>query len=605
MLVKQKGLSRGQLEHIRNCRWRARTDRFWFYNYVLGYEDINPQIHGPIIDRLQKFPKPTRAQIEEYDKILDNGHFEYTPFVDPYSLPGSRRTLILDHRSSMKTTANTICDTLYWLINFPHLAIACIFATDGIAQATISEIKGHFQTNSRFRELFPDLVPHKRIGDWGTQEDFTIPRRDEFLQRLKRPPRRESSVMSLSIDKSGTGYHVDVIKASDIVVPTNAQTPGERNKVANRAGLLTKLLVVPDGWLYIEGTFYHPDDLHARYVRDWLSKMPSERMWDIFIRSIYKRDMGGKTPEYTPNDLDYRKWLLDENGHEISIWSECETEKLRNRFSYEVIDRIRKDPIEGGLNWAYQYALDLKADESGDRPFAGPVTWVQRADFLKVPISFRIITVDLADTQNEKSNPTVMTVSAFDRIGHCYVEDIRRGKFTPEQTIDLFFELNKKYRPQKIFVEDYAYTHGLMPSIERRQTLTNEYPPFHFVKRERKPNEKTNRIIRALQPPYASGELRFVDPLSYDSKYDFQIKGVIATEFEQVTAFSTGSSDDVLDTLADIYLCREYWGPTGLREGAVMQEKAAIAKIQAEQYQQALKDMIFGVNESPIPEYHW
>lgn len=596
---------RAKLDHIWNLRWRARTDRFYFYNEVLGYKLLNKTIHGPIIERLQKFPKPTKEVALLSDVILPSGNFQYTPWLDPYTLEGSRKVLILDHRSSMKTTANTVCDTLYWLINFPHLAFAMIFATDKIAQDTMEETKGHLQSNPRFRELFPDIVPHRRTNDWGTKEDFTIEGRNELLARMKRPPRKEPSVMSLSIDKSGTGYHVDVIKASDLVVPSNAQTPGERNKVVNRAGLLPKLLVHTRGWIYIEGTFYHPDDLHARLVRDWLARLPSERSWDIFIRSIYKRDMGGKNPTYTPNDLQYRKWLKDADNHEVSIWSECEDPALRERFSWSEINRMRYDSIEGGLNWAYQYALDLDADESSDRPFNGPITWVMKEDFDRVPKAFNIVTVDLADTTNERSNPTVMTVSAFDRMGRCYVHDIRRGKFTAEQSIDLLFDLNKRYRPQKIFIEDYAYTHGLRPSIERQQTLTNQYLPLHYVKRERKPNEKTNRIIRALQPPYNSGELRFVDPLHTDESSARIVRNALESEFREVTAFSTGSSDDILDTLADIYLCREYFGPEGLRGGGYMQELAAQEQIQKEQYNRAWSSMTFEPSFPSTRDYTW
>lgn len=602
---------RSKLEHIRNLRWRARTDRFWFYNEVLGYDLLNEAIHGPIIQRLQQFPKPTKTIAEAHDIILPNGEFQYTPWLDPYTLPGSRRTLILDHRGSAKTTCNTIADTLYWLINFPHLAFAMIFATDKVAQDTMEETKGHLQTNPRFRELFPDLVPHRRAYDWGTKEDFTVEGRGELLARMKRPPRKEPSVMSLSIDKSGTGYHVDVIKASDLVVPSNATTPGERNKVANRTGILPKLLVVPNGWLYIEGTFYHPDDLHSRLVRDWLGRVPSERVWDIFIRSVYKRDMGSREPSYTPDDLQYRKWLKNKDGHEISIWEDCKThpnKKVRDRaaaFSWKEIERIRHDSIEGGLNWAYQYALDLDADESSDRPFAGPITWVTKADFDRVPISFKIITVDLSDTANERSNPTVMTVSAFDRMGRCYVCEIHRGKLTPEQSIDLLFGLNKKHRPQKIFIEEYAYTNGLRPYMDRRSTFSNEYPPFHYVKRGRAANDKKDRIIRALQPPYNSGELRFVDPLSPDEAFARDVRKALEDEFRQVTAFSLGSTDDILDTLADIYLQREWFGPEGLREGAYLQEQAAQKQIQKEQYDKAWKEMVFGPELVKTNDYSW
>lgn len=610
---------RAKLEHIRNLRWRARTDRFWFYNEVLGYNLLNPVIHGPILDKLQKFPKPTKKQAEESDIILPNGHFQYTPYLDPYTLPGSRRTLILDHRSSMKTTANTVCDTLYWLINFPHLAIAMVFATDKIAQNTMEETKGHLQSNTMFREIFPDLVPHRRQYDWGTKEDFTIENRGELLARMKKPPRREPSVMSLSIDKGGTGYHVDVIKASDLVVPANAGTPGERNKVANRAGLLPRLLVVPTGWVYIEGTFYHPDDLHARLVQDWRDKPPEKRTWDIFIRSIYKREMGGKKPTFSPLELNYREWAKDSKGHEIPIWQDCLdpllldpsklNTKLRERaetdFSWESIERLRRDPIEGGLNFAYQYLLDLDTDESSDRPFAGPITWVRKEDFEKVPISFKIITVDLANTENERSNPTVMTVAAFDRMGRCYVHEIHRAKIGPDQAVELLFALNKKHLPRKIFIEETAYLHGLRPTIDRKSTFTNQYPPFHYIKRGRAANDKKDRIIRALQPPYNSGELRFVDPLSPDPQFAKDVRRALEDEFRTVTAFSLGATDDILDTLADIYLQREWFGPEGLREGAYLQQQAAIEQIQKEQYQKALQEMTFGVSTPVAKEYSW
>jgi hypothetical protein len=596
-----------KLEHLRNLRWRARTDRFWFYNEVLGYNLLNEVIHGPVVKRLQHFPKPTYEQAIASDVILPTGQFEYTPYLDPYELPGPRRTLILDHRSSMKTTANTICDSLYWLINFPHLAIAMIFATDKVAQDTMEETKGHLQTNTRFRELFPDLVPHKRTYDWGTKEDFTIVGRGELLARMKRPPRKEPTIMSLSIDKSGTGYHVDMIKASDLVVPSNAMTVGERNKVAGRAGLLDKLLVTQRGWIYIEGTFYHPDDLHARLVKDWEKRNIEgrEQDWNIFIRSIYKREMGDKIPTYTPLDLKYNKWKKGEDGHEIPIWVDCQNEELRKRFSWEEINKNRYSLLGGGLNWAYQYALDLNADETSDRPFACGINWKEKADFDKIPIDFRIITVDLADTSNERSNPTVVTVSAFDRVGRCYVYDIRRGKFTPEQSINLLFDLNKKYKPNKIFIEDYAYVHGLRPFIERQSIMKNEYPPFHYVKRDRSPNSKVNRIIRALQPPFNSGELMFVNPLHSDPQSAVEVRAALESELKEVTAFSTGSTDDILDTLADIYLQREWFGPTGLRVGAYEQTEEAQKQIQKEQYDKAVKEMNFGPTFVKPLDYSW
>ena len=135
--------------------------------------------------------------------------------------------------------------------------------------------------------------------------------------------------------------------------------------------------------------------------------------------------------------------------------------------------------------------------------------------------------------------------------------------------------------------------------------MINEFPPFHYVKRDRAPNSKLNRIIRALQPPFNSGELMFVNPLHSDPQSALEIKNALERELKETTAFSTGSSDDILDTLADIYLQREWFGPTGLRMGAYEQTEAAQAQIQKEQYDKALKEMTFGPPIATPTNYSW
>lgn len=596
--------SRTDLERLWNLRWQARLDRIWFANEVLGYPDLNQKVHGPIDKYLMTFPKPEREVARESDKILDSGRLAYTPWVDPYKLEGSRRALILDHRSSMKTHYNTIVDTLFWIINFPHMCFATIFSTgDKAADVIKNSLEWHFKFNRNFRELFPELCPTTRINDWGTADSFTVCGREGIMHRLKKPPRPEPTVRSLSLDKTGTGYHFDVIKCSDIVEPTNVRTPGERDQVKNRVGLLPKLLVVPEGWLYLEGTFYHPADLYSDLVKDWRAKTPETRNWDIFIRSAFQRKFPTKLSDgrvlteatFTPDDLDAKEWKKDKDGHEIPMWPE--------RFTWKALDRIRRDPVEGGINFAAQYLLDLSADDSGEKPFATPPKFVSREAFSKIPKEYRITTIDLADTTGVRSNHSVITTAAFDRMGRCYVEDIRRGKFQPAQVVDLMFEVNEKFRPIKIFFEETNFVNGLRPTIERKSALTNVYPPFHFHHRQGKGNDKVTRIIRSLQPPFTNGDLMFVDPINVASEFESKvIRQALENEFSECTVASTGNSDDILDTLADLFLCRDYFGPEGLRGGVLVQEAEARAQLQLEQFREAQRKMTFGDADRFTPD---
>ncbi len=96
-----------------------------------------------------------------------------------------------------------------------------------------------------------------------------------------------------------------------------------------------------------------------------------------------------------------------------------------------------------------------------------------------------------------------------------------------------------------------------------------------------------------------------MDPLSPDENFAREVRKALEDEFRQVTAFSLGSTDDILDTLADIYLQREWFGPEGLREGAYLQEQAAQKQIQKEQYDQAWKTMVFGPETPKTGEYSW
>jgi intein/homing endonuclease len=94
-------LSKEQVEKLRAIRWRARTDLLFLCNEILGYDKVNAEVHGPIIERLQQFKKPTREEFVLNDQFV-NGKWVYRPLIPHEELEGLRRMLLLDSRGTFK-----------------------------------------------------------------------------------------------------------------------------------------------------------------------------------------------------------------------------------------------------------------------------------------------------------------------------------------------------------------------------------------------------------------------------------------------------------------------------------------------------------------------
>lgn len=578
-----------QIEKIWELRWRARTDLLWLCKNVLNYTRVDPKVHGPMIQHLQQFPEPTYNEALKSDKILSSGQFQYTSWCDPYQyLQGARRKAIFFSRGYYKTTINTIAHSIQWMLNFPHIAMGTFFSTGDKAEAAIREIKAHFKSNKRLRELFPEYCPRTRIADWGTAKNFTLPNRDSVLERLGLPPRKEQSMTALSIDQAKAGYHFDIIKCSDLVEQSNVVTEQLRAYIKNEFALIPKMLVHQvggkDGWIDIEGTFYALDDLHCNLVNEWqeeAQKLESHR-WSIFVRGVFERNIDD--PQFTPDEM-LLPFKTNAEGKRIPTWPEVDP--------LEKLEAEEKDPREGGLTFACQRTLNIKDYVGSDRPFSSPPRFKTQEEYRRVPIAFKLMSVDLASTTNTKSNPTVITVAGFDRVGRCHIEEIQMGKWGPDETIDRIFATYKRIQPSpaKVIIEDYGYTHGLKPSIDRKSHMSLIYPPFHFIPADRT-QKKVSRIVNALQPPYVNGDLYFVEPLSSNADEAKDVKFTLLRELTECTQLSTGKTDDVLDTLAYLFLAKQWFGPELLR-GGFLQTKEAREQLQNEQYEKAKREMLF------------
>lgn len=270
------------IRYMKIRRHRARTDLFFLMTDMLGYKDIDKDVHGPILDKLPQF----HGGIDETDKK----GFTYRPLRDIWSLEGLRKRLVLYPRGHLKTTIVTQAGIIQWILNYPDIRILLTTAVGELGQKVLGEIKAHFQFNDKFRFFFPDYCPTaKKVAEFGNKEEFIAPNR-------KKAGMRESTVTASSVGKTIAGQHYEVLACSDMVDKENVKTPGGIRDVIDHFRYMDPLLerhqVAPGsslpnhGWITVEGTRYDFGDLYGTIID--AEEKAKEKEWLIIHGSAEK-----------------------------------------------------------------------------------------------------------------------------------------------------------------------------------------------------------------------------------------------------------------------------------------------------------------------------
>jgi predicted phage terminase large subunit-like protein len=537
------------LEKLNIARWRARTDLLFLCNEILGYKDVSREVHGGLLDRLQKFPSPPDRETRwKHDKFV-NGQWVYTPLVPMPKLEGKRRLLILDARGHLKTTINAQAHVIQWIINYPDCAILIVQSTADKAESILGEIKRHFQGNPRFRQLFPEHCPQKRIFDWGTQSAFTTEARPKSCTR------KEPTVMAVGIETGSAGYHFDVIKFSDIVEQKNSKDPNMCRVIADNFFMMHNLLVSPNYWIDVEGTRYHFADVYGIILEtEWKSVPEERRSWNFFVRSCFKRNVPGGQ-KFTPDELE-KPFLLDPNGKRIPWWPYDSSGNPR--FTLESLEQLER---QNPYIFACQQLNNPAVSGASYFPVNDkyPVKVTRDIFERKIKIAYYDIAVDTAESDSQNSNYSSIVVGAWSGYGKCYIVEIVHGRFMPDKLIEVILTTASKYRRylNSIKMEKVPFVKGLMAGLRRHMDLTGFYPTIELIQRDTR-TSKIERIINTLQPWYTSGDLVFLDDLGIEDETErSRVWSHLLKELEQ---FPLSRTDDILDSLSDLFQNKLWFG---------------------------------------------
>ena len=146
-------------------------------------------------------------------------------------------------------------------------------------------------------------------------------------------------------------------------------------------------------------------------------------------------------------------------------------------------------------------------------------------------------TVDLAISQKESADYTVVCTVAVNPDNKWFILDIDFDRYDPSQTIDAIFRAVQKYKPLYVGVEKVAYQASVKHYLEKEMPKRNIW----FTVKDLEASSRKELRIATLQPRFKSGSVWF--PMG--AKF--------LTELEsELQSFPKGLHDDLIDALAYI-----------------------------------------------------
>ena len=449
-------------------------DFYYFTKHMMNYDLLEPQPHKEVCDFFIKEPNLLEwlkmTRAERAAKSQDDGNV---------------KKLIMLPRGTFKSTVATISLPVWLAWHDPNLRIMIDNESYKNSKKFLSEIKVHLKNN----ELLKQLVIDDK-SEYLLEPDYKIPggyTEDSVIFKKRTIPAKEPSIFCSGVDTAATGMHPDVIIMDDLVSERNVTTEDQINKVKQHYRFAYSLLE-PGGLLIIIGTRYHLNDMYSDIMAD-----------DTF-------------------NIMYKPAVLDDGSYFFPT-----------RLGANRLEELKKS--QGIYIYNSQYMLNPISDENA----VFKPDWIKYYEEKDVPKhNYTFITVDLAISQKQTADYTVICVSSVDSESNIYIREYIRGRFTPPETIDHIFRMTDKYKPLKVGIEAVAFQRSMIYFVRDEMRRRGNFIPLIELKAD------TDKIRRAigLQPWVQNGA--------------FFIKEDMDDLYKEMMEFPLGKHDDLVDAISYI-----------------------------------------------------
>lgn len=396
-------------EALDKLRTKCKQSLFFLARAVLGFTDLDKDIHRPICVALQNYQK-------------------------------NNRMLIILPRSWFKSSVASIAYPIWRAINNPNVRILIAQNSMTNAKKKIFSIKQIFEGNGLFRALFPDLLPGKD-KPWSAE--------CLVVNRTLNAP--EGTFEPAGTGTAVTSRHYDLIIEDDTVAPDFDQMTGdiqqptsvEIDKSIGWHKMCHPLLLHPlKSQILVVGTRWAQEDLLG-----WIMK--HTKNYKIMTRSALEKpgeigvplssDLGG-VPAWSRFD----NGVLDELKSSLGVFM---FELLYLNVASSAINQVfKRDDIRYYEEVPYDLLYCTSVDPAPS---------------------------DSAGKKMDSDYNVVLTTALDVRTSTVYVAHYNQERVDPGVLIDRIFSHYNAYKPVMVKVESVAYQKTLSYWIRKRQESEN------------------------------------------------------------------------------------------------------------------------------------
>lgn len=495
---------------------RCKVDLFFLNKYVLNCDIEDEFVHGTVcaatrpllywqdkayaarfefssdFGRTEEQGLPTdeeKAVFFEHIKKFIPG--EEDELDKPFNI-GLHQLLTLLPRGVLKTTTITIGFVLQWFLVYPESRVLLDSETSTNSSGFLAEIKGHFEGNDTYREIFkachgvyPDANSKDKNSRWNTSAI-------DLACRTK--ARKEPSIDTGGVDTTKNSRHYDLIIFDDLHSEINTQTKEQIEKVKTHWKLAYSLLD-PGCPVIVIGTRWDFNDLYQMIIDEHKAK------FNIIARCAEAPDGELLYPAKLSKDF-----LLSKRELQGSYIYSCQymnepvdadTAKFkREYFQYRNWNEVSGIP----MNWY------LTIDPGGD---------------------------------GKQSDYAALVLSGMDYQENLYVRYIIKAKLTEGQIVTATIDMYRKFQPRRVIVETLAGAgKSIILAYKTKMKELGIWLPIQYI--EHRVTAKTARI-ETLAPKY---EFRHV----FHIRECPQIKELE----DELIRFPKAKNDDVSDAFATV-----------------------------------------------------
>lgn len=475
-------------------RARARRDKFFLANEVLGYDF--QECHAELFACYPQFDeqKNWAEQIKGFEDVM-----------------------VLWSRGHYKSTALIVVIIQAILCN-PDITILLLRGTIRVTELWLEEIAKHFlgeAQGSRLKELFPEFCGTKTELN-SVAKSFTVP-----CRKRTQTPQATCTVASPKSIKTSQHWVLGIF--DDMQNESNWRNP----KIVARVhqDFMNCQPLIQHGARWVSGTRWTHGDLYDQILR-WNTR----GQWMLSIKDCWT-DLSAAYPD--AEKIPRFPGFLKKNGEADGFTREALLllqEQDPQFFACQYLNR----PVHGSKQAYTKEMLETACIAEVDTP----------------GLSSALMVVDLASSDSEQADDSVVQVGRIDSLGTGYLCDQRGGQWVPMELALNIIDMALRNRPSKILLEKTASCVYFADYLRLVAKQKNVFLPLDFIKVNNKPDAKNVRVL-GLAGHIKRGRFKFLKGLS---KFGSLI--------EQAITFPKArhGHDDYIDTCAllQIELSREF-----------------------------------------------